>query len=113
MSRDTIDASRIDATPMETGGGTTTPVSSDPLRPDPIISQKMGWLGRCFGYGEEKKGNIAGVAFVASLLLLVCVVLGTIWASTPETRQILGNLITPLFGVMTGSLGYLTAKKSD
>ncbi len=109
----TVDPSKIDSTPLESSKGSTLPVGNDPLRPDPIIAQKMGWVGKCFGYGEEKKGNIAGIAFVASLVLLIFVVLGTVFATTPETKQVLGNLITPLFGVMTGSLGYLTAKKSD
>lgn len=73
----------------------------------------MGWLGKLFGYGEEKKGNLAVLAFlISSLLMTVC--LGTqIWASSENALQVTSGMITPLFGVMTGIIGYITGQKGE
>ncbi|WP_394689074.1 hypothetical protein [Hoeflea sp.] len=107
----TVGSDRISDAPIETGGMPTVPVNSDPLTRDPIIDQKLGWVGKFFGYGDEKKGNIAGLAFVFSSLMLAFCVIGQFFIEEESARGTISGLITPLFGLITGLLGYATGQK--
>lgn len=70
---DLVDANRIDTAPIERSASGVSQSAKDPLMRDPIIDQKMGYLGKFFGYGDEKKGNLASLSLViASLLLFIC-----------------------------------------
>ena len=110
---DLVDATRIDTAPMEQGVKSGAGQAPDPLTRDPIIDQKMGFLGRCFGYGDEKKGNLATLAFIlASVLLTICMVAPMVSAD-PEVLDVTRGMVTPLFGILTGIIGYVTGHKSE
>lgn len=108
-----VPPSKIDTTPIETGGQSTVPVGNDPFTRDPIIDQKLGLVGKFFGYGEEKKGNIAGIVLLFAVIMLTVCFSGQFFASTEEARAALSSFVTPLFGLLTGLVGYVTGKKSD
>lgn len=107
----TIPPSKIDSAPIETGGQSTVPVGRDPFTRDPIIDQKLGYVGRFFGYGEEKKGNIAGIGFVFSSTMLVVCFAGQFLAETEQVRASMASFVTPIFGLLTGLIGYITGRK--
>lgn len=63
----------------------------------------MGWFGRAFGNLEEKPGNIAGFAVIASFLMFVLVILGgAVWPTLPR-----GELYATFASIITLALGYL------
>lgn len=87
------------------------PIGSDPLTRDPILDQRMGAVGKCLGYGDEKKGNIAGGAIIFFGMVLIVCILGHIFSEDVDNRTFLSGLITPVFGVITGAIGYITGRK--
>lgn len=91
--------------------GEPGPVGPDPMVRDPILDQQMGTIGRHFGYGDEKKANIVGMAFILFALLLVLIILVYIFSEDPENKRFLQGLMTPVFGVITGAIGYFTGRK--
>jgi hypothetical protein len=111
MNKPNVPATRIDEAPLEAAIGSTIPVGKDPLTRDPIIDQKLGWVGKFFGYGDEKKGNIAGLVLIFSVLSLIICFCGQLMTSDENTRSTLSGAITPLFGLLTGLIGYVTGRK--
>ena len=91
--------------------GPSGPVGNDPLNRDPVIDQKMGAVGKVLGYGDEKKANIAALSGGAFFVLLVCCIFTYIWSSDAENRTLVAGLITPIFGAITGAIGYITGRK--
>lgn len=106
-----VEPGRINSAPIEQGGHATIPVGVDPLVRDPIIDQKLGWVGKVFGYGDEKKGNIAALACVFGASILTICLIAMLAVHDTDTRSFLSSLITPVFGLMTGAIGYITGKK--
>lgn len=37
--------------------------------------QNLGYIGKMFGHGKEKSGNIAGICIIFSFVLIFCIVL--------------------------------------
>jgi hypothetical protein len=69
---------------------------------------EMGWFGRVFGTIQEKPGNIAGAAIVASFFVLVVVLI--VSAKDPAFRT---DALIPVFtGIITLALGYLFGKSA-
>ncbi|WP_040617714.1 hypothetical protein, partial [Roseibium sp. TrichSKD4] len=68
MTKSNIPPDGITKAKMETGGQSTVPVQKDALQPDPLINQKLGLVGKLFGYGNEKPGNIAGIIGLIGLV---------------------------------------------
>lgn len=93
--------------------GMPGPVGPDPLTRDAVLDQKMGAVGRKIGYGDEKKGNIAACVILFFFLLLIFCVIAHLASHSEENRAFLGNLITPLFGVITGAIGYITGRHTN
>jgi hypothetical protein len=110
MTKANVSVDAIGSTPPEIAGP-SGPVGSDPLTRDPILDQKMGAVGKCLGYGEEKKGNIAGVALAFFAVVLCICIVAYVWSDNAENRDFLNGLITPVFGVITGAIGYITGRK--
>ena len=113
MNDDLVNADRIDTAPLEQGARPKAPRPADPLTRDPIIDQKMGWLGKVFGYGDEKKGNLAVLAFVITSALLAICLGAPMISSDKAVLDATSGMITPLFGIITGIIGYVTGHKSD
>lgn len=72
------------------------------------LGMKMGWVGKVFGGGEEKAGNIAGVVLIASLVAVLFLLF--LWALYPDAR--LSEAITSFFGVITTTVGYIFGRNS-
>ncbi|MEM7547692.1 MAG: hypothetical protein AAF367_19370 [Pseudomonadota bacterium] len=100
----------IDGAKLETGAP-PGPVGNDPLTKDPILDQKMGVVGKAIGHGEEKKGNIAAIVIFLFSIILVGVIIAYLYTGNGENKSFLENLITPLFGIFTGAIGYITGRK--
>lgn len=113
MIENNIDAERISKAKIETGGQPTVPVHGDPLRPDPILNQKLGWLGIVFGHDSEKAGNIAGMAATIALLTLLGSAIALIFASTPEVAEASQYLIGTCLTIVSAALGFLFGKHSS
>jgi hypothetical protein len=111
MNGKNIDPERITSAPIETGNSPTVPVGNDPFTRDPILDQKMGLVGKIFGYGESAHVNIAGITLVVFILLLFGSVTGVVFAGDAEVRKFLSSMITPIFGVITGLIGFVIGKK--
>ncbi len=73
-----------------------------------LATQKVevGWLGRIFGRGAEKHGNIAGAAIGLGFLAIMILVF---WAPSDE-RVPFGELITLFATIITLALGFLIGK---
>jgi len=71
----------------------------------------MGIVGSLFGGIHEKPGNIAGLAIVVSLAILVMVFfVSYFW---PNTNNVpVGELMTLFGGIITLALGYLFGKST-
>jgi hypothetical protein len=113
MNQPNIDSSKIESSPLEKGSQATVTVGGDPLLPDPRLAQELGWLGRCFGHGDTARTNIAGAILAVFTLLLIFSIGASIFHGSEDVRKAMGGLITPIFGVITGSIGYITGKKSN
>ena len=74
------------------------------------LGMKMGWLGRIFGGGDEKSGNIAGFVLVFSFIAVVFL----LWMSAayPQARGIT-EAIAGFFTIITTTVGYIFGKKSS
>ncbi|NDV02502.1 hypothetical protein [Pseudoroseicyclus tamaricis] len=110
MKKPNVSADAIGSSALEQPGP-SGPVGPDPMTRDPVLDQKMGAVGRCLGYGDEKKANIAGLAVAVFTIVLIAVVCVYLLSESDENRSLLGSLITPVFGVITGSIGYITGRK--
>ena len=66
----------------------------------------MGWVGRVFGHGREKPGNIAGAAIVMSMAMIVLTMLMA--QANPNLPK--NELFTLFGGIVTLALGYLFGK---
>lgn len=89
------------------------PIGTDPYLTDPDLDKKRGLLGRLFGYGSEKKGNIAGLAVIVGFAILALVILGVVFVENEEARSFLQTLVTPVVGIISGALGYVTGSRSS
>ena len=69
----------------------------------------MGWIGRIFGSVQDKPGNIAGIAILASFMVLVAV----LFASAKDPNFKTDALIPVFTGIITLALGYLFGKGSS
>jgi hypothetical protein len=77
------------------------------MRDDDPRSKGIGWLGQIFGTVSEKPGNIAGIAVVASILIIALMIFfGPKGGNVPE-----GQLYTLFGSIITGALGYLFGKR--
>lgn len=113
MSADLVKPDRIDNAAIEQGTPRSTQPPSDPLTRDPIIDQKMGLLGKAFGYGDEKKGNLAVLGFIFSAAALgYCMILPA-FSESEKALELTSNMVTPLVGLLSGIIGYVTGHKSD
>lgn len=108
-----IDPEKITTSPIEVGKSPTVPIGSDPFKRDPIIDQKIGIVGRFFGYGESAYVNIVGLTLVVFMILLVGDTMGIVFSSDPDTKKFLIGAITPIFGVITGAIGFVIGKKEN
>jgi hypothetical protein len=71
-------------------------------------SLEMGWIGRVFGSVQDKPGNIAGFAIIASFFVLVGIII--VSARDPAFKT---DAVLPVFtGIITLALGYLFGKGS-
>jgi hypothetical protein len=71
-------------------------------------SLEMGLIGRIFGSVQDKPGNIAGFAIIASFLILIAVLF--VSAKDPNFKT---DALLPVFtGIITLALGYLFGKSS-
>jgi hypothetical protein len=67
---------------------------------------EMGWIGKVFGSVQDKPGNIAGFAIIASFLVLVGILV--VSAMDPAFKT---DAVLPIFtGIITLALGYLFGK---
>ncbi|ANL48662.1 hypothetical protein AMC87_CH04041 [Rhizobium phaseoli] len=73
------------------------------------LGMKMGWIGRIFGSGDEKAGNIAAFILVASLLA----VLFLLYLSAVHPEAKLSEPITGFFTVITTTVGYILGRKTS
>ncbi|MBY3067450.1 hypothetical protein HFO74_29205 [Rhizobium laguerreae] len=73
------------------------------------LVMRMGYLGRVFGSGEEKAGNIAGGVLVIS----ITAVLFLLWLSAAYPEARLSEAITGFFTVITTTIGYILGRKSS
>lgn len=70
---------------------------------------KMGLIGRIFGSGEEKAGNIAGFVLVASLIA----VLFLLWLSAAYPEARVSEAIAGFFGIITTTVGYIFGRTTS
>jgi hypothetical protein len=113
MSTKIVDATKINTSPIEKGTPSTVSVSRDPLTRDPLIDQKIGIIGNVFGYGEDARLNIVGLIIFIFIILLIGCVIGSVWVTDLESRKFLWNLVTPIFGIITGAIGYVIGKNGS
>lgn len=73
---------------------------------------KQGQLGRLFGSGVEKSGNVAALVIVFSFALLTFALLTIVffYSKAPEqsgTEEFFFKLLSPVASLITLALGYL------
>ena len=107
MSDPNVSPDAIGAAPPEALGAPAGPVGPDPLTRDPRLAQKMGWVGQCFGHGDEKKGNLVGLSLGFAALLIIALLVAFLMMTDPDKRSFVQGLFTPVFGIFTGLIGYL------
>jgi hypothetical protein len=98
-----------EAAAIRAAGGGNAPLAEDEQRAFTARAdhaQKMrkidlGWFGRIFGSGDEKKGNIAGGAILVSFGMVAALL---IFAEDAPLRE---KVVTSLINIVTLSLGYL------
>jgi hypothetical protein len=73
------------------------------------MNLKMGWMGRVFGSGDEKVGNIAGAVLIVS----IAAVLLLLWLSAVYPDAKLSEAIAGFFTVITTTVGYIFGRKSS
>jgi hypothetical protein len=73
------------------------------------LGMKMGLVGRLFGSGDEKPGNIAGVVLVTSLAS----VLFLLWLSAAYPEARVSEAIAGFFGIITTTVGYIYGRTSS
>ncbi|NNH46224.1 hypothetical protein HLI03_32065 [Rhizobium laguerreae] len=73
------------------------------------LVMKMGYLGRIFGSGEEKSGNIAG----GVLAISIAAVLFLLWLSAAYPEARLSEAIAGFFTVITTTIGYIFGRKTS
>lgn len=66
---------------------------------------ELGWIGRVFGGGKEKAGNIAVTAIMLGFVLVIAIVIADSLAdkNIPYSQVI----VTGGVGIITASLGYV------
>ena len=64
---------------------------------------EIGTVGLIFGDASEKPGNIAATAMIFAMMLAYLVFRGPPYAA---------EILTPLIGIITGSVGFLFGQKS-
>lgn len=106
---DNVEPGAIDGAPLSPTSP-PAPTGKDPFS-DPDLPVKMGVIGGLIGHGEEKKGNIAFVALILAFLLLVACIVGILCIEDEGDSEFLTILITPIFGVVTGIIGYITGNR--
>ena len=67
---------------------------------------EMGLIGKIFGGGSEKTGNIAAACLILCFILLVLV----LWTLPDTTSAPKYEIVTALIGIITLTLGYLFGK---
>ncbi|UXS09215.1 hypothetical protein [Agrobacterium tumefaciens] len=73
------------------------------------LVMKMGWVGRVFGSGDEKAGNIAGIVLVVCIAAVLFLL--SLAAVYPEAK--LSEAIAGFFTVITTTVGYIFGRKSS
>jgi len=73
------------------------------------LGMKMGVIGKVFGAGDEKAGNIAGLVLVASL----AAVLFLLWLSAAYPQAKVSEAIAGFFGIITTTVGYIFGRKTS
>ncbi|MBY3228558.1 MULTISPECIES: hypothetical protein [Rhizobium] len=73
------------------------------------LGMKMGIIGKVFGSGDEKAGNIAGLVLVASLVA----VLYLLWLSAAYPQAKVSEAIAGFFGIITTTVGYIFGRKTS
>ena len=62
-----------------------------------------GWLGRLFGGGDEKAGNIAGLMAIACFIAIAALLLtADMWENVDATAAVLGATLTACLGYLFG-----------
>jgi len=64
-------------------------------------------MGRIFGDASEKPGNIAGVAIVLALILLLVIMF-----EIPANDSAKPQVLTLLGSIITGALGFLFGRRT-
>ncbi|MBX4901646.1 hypothetical protein HJA83_09895 [Rhizobium bangladeshense] len=73
------------------------------------LVMKMGWIGRVFGSGDEKAGNIAAIILVSSLIAVLFLLY--LSAQYPEAK--LSEAIAGFFTIITTTVGYIFGRKTS
>ena len=68
---------------------------------------KQGQLGRLFGSGVEKSGNVAALVIVLSFALLAVVFFYSKAPDESGTEEVFFKLLSPVASLITLALGYL------
>lgn len=69
---------------------------------------ELGWIGKIFGGGVEKNGNIAGIVLLLSFLAVMTLLVFS--ALYPEAK--LSEAVGAFFGIITTTVGYIFGKNS-
>ena len=105
----------VDST--ETSKQTTQGQPEERREEDKYLADKMelGWIGKIWGGGKEKAGNIAGIAVSVSLLLLGAVIAVIVFSKMLDSSNIavLREVFTVVTSILTLSLGYLFGQGSS
>lgn len=73
------------------------------------LVMKMGLVGRIFGSGDEKAGNIAGIVLVSSLVA----VLFLLWISAAYPTAKVSEAIAGFFTIITTTVGYIFGRQAS
>lgn len=85
-------------------------------RPDPNLDRHLGSLGKFFGGGPEKAGNIAGLVVIIATVLLFSAVISLAVIDTVAVADVMKVIIASAFSLITGALGFIfgaSSKKAD
>ncbi|WP_140867008.1 hypothetical protein [Sphingomonas oligophenolica] len=109
MADDLAPITSIESAPVEAPTSEIPKKGFDPLtgRPDPNLPHHLGWIGKFFGGGPEKAGNIAGFVILGALLLIIAACIGLGVSATDKAAEVFKLAISGAFSLITGALGFV------
>jgi len=66
---------------------------------------ELGWFGRAFGYGDEKKGNVIAIC-IGACLGMIAILTIIPWGTTVSEKA-----VPSLISIVTLALGYLFGRR--